>query len=192
LTIALASFCLFFSSCPVLAQNTSPTATPTPRANECDPDVPTSCPNQSYCEPYTDDSSYYYACTPILSPSIATTPNPAVCNKGLDKKGELTNDPDKIVRCLEVNTAIGNISTEPQGFVRFIFGAVLGLAGGIALILIIISGYKLMASQGNPEGTKAALEQLTSAIIGLLFIILSFVILQIIGVDILRIPGFSP
>ena len=48
-----------------------------------------------------------------------------------------------------------------------------------------------MTSQGNPEAVKAATEQLTSAIIGLLFIILSFVILEIIGVDILKIPGFG-
>jgi len=48
-----------------------------------------------------------------------------------------------------------------------------------------------MTSQGSPEAVKSATEQLTSAIIGLLFIILSFVILQIIGVNILHIPGFG-
>lgn len=95
-------------------------------------------------------------------------------------------------KCLAVDTAIGIISTEPQAFVRSIFNLVLGLAGGIALILIIISGYKFMASSGNPEATKAATEQLTSAIIGLLFIIFAFVILEMIGVDILKIPGFKP
>lgn len=95
-------------------------------------------------------------------------------------------------KCIAVNTAIGNISTEPQEFVKSIFNLVLGLAGGIALILIIISGYKFMASSGNPEATKAATEQLTSAIIGLLFIIFAFVILEMIGVDILKIPGFKP
>jgi hypothetical protein len=90
-----------------------------------------------------------------------------------------------------INTALGDISTDPQEFTKSVFGIVLGLGGGIALILIIMSGYKFMASQGNPEKTKEASEQLTSAIIGLLFIILSFVILQVIGVDILQIPGFS-
>ena len=94
-------------------------------------------------------------------------------------------------KCIAVDTAIGTVSTDPQTFVKFIFGVVLGLAGGIALILIIIAGYKVMTSQGNPEAVKAANEQLTSAIVGLLFIIFSFVILQIIGVDILRIPGFT-
>jgi hypothetical protein len=95
-------------------------------------------------------------------------------------------------KCVSINTAIGIVSTDPAQFVQKIFSVVLGIAGGIALILIIIAGYKFMTSAGNPESLKGATEQLTSAIVGLLFIILSFVILQIIGVDILRIPGFNP
>lgn len=94
--------------------------------------------------------------------------------------------------CISVNTAIGEINTDPPSFVRSIFSVVLGLAGGIALILIIISGYRFIASGGNPEAIQAARDQLVSAIVGLLFIIFSFVALQIIGVDILRIPGFEP
>jgi len=96
------------------------------------------------------------------------------------------------VKCVEVTTAIGNISTEPAGFVETAFSLVLGVAGGIAVILIIISGYRIMESRGNEERLQAAREQLTSAIVGLLFIIFSFVILQVIGVNIRRIPGFEP
>lgn len=95
-------------------------------------------------------------------------------------------------KCVEVQTGIGPISTDPQEFVKSVFKIVLGMAGGIALILIMLSGYKFMASQGNPEAVKAAQEQLTSAVVGLLFIIFSFVILQVIGVDLLKIPGFQP
>lgn len=88
-------------------------------------------------------------------------------------------------------TAFGDILIKPADFVTRIFGILLSLAGGIALILIMISGYRLMASGGNPEKVQAAREQLTSAIIGLLFIIFSLSILQIIGVDILKIPGLT-
>ncbi|MDZ4228513.1 MAG: hypothetical protein U1E54_04685 [Candidatus Levybacteria bacterium] len=94
-------------------------------------------------------------------------------------------------KCVAVDTAIGEISTEPAIFVKSIYSIVLGLSGGIALVLIIIAGYKFMISQGNPEAIKSATEGLTSAVIGLLFIIFAFVILQVIGVDILRIPGFE-
>lgn len=89
-------------------------------------------------------------------------------------------------------TGLGvEINTSPSGIIKGIFGVVLSLAGVIALLLIIIAGYRIMTSSGDPEKLKGAKEQLTSAIIGLLFIIFSIVILQIIGVDILRIPGFT-
>ena len=58
-------------------------------------------------------------------------------------------------------------------------------------LIIIYSGYVLATSQGNKEKIAAARETLTSAILGLLFIIFSIVILEIIGVDILRIPGLT-
>lgn len=88
-------------------------------------------------------------------------------------------------------TAIGDIDTNTVAFVKQIFGILLSLSGGIALLLIIYSGYQIMTSEGNPEKLQGARETITSAIIGLVFIIFSLVILQIIGVDILRIPGFS-
>lgn len=93
--------------------------------------------------------------------------------------------------CKRVNTAIGDIETTPAGFVKSVFGLVLGLAGGLALLLIIYSGYMLIESRGNPEKLEAAREQLISAIIGLLFIIFALVVIQIIGVDILNLPGFG-
>lgn len=94
-------------------------------------------------------------------------------------------------KCERIFTGLGNISTKPEGFIKSIFGIVLSLAGGIALILIIVSGYQMMTSQGNPEKLQGAKETLTSAVVGLLFIIFSMVILQVIGVDILKIPGFK-
>ena len=93
--------------------------------------------------------------------------------------------------CTAVNTALGTISTSPQGFVGSIMGLLLGLSGGVAVLLIIASGYEMVTSQGNPEKVKAARERLTSAIVGLLFTIFSVAILQYIGVDILHIPGIN-
>ncbi len=88
-------------------------------------------------------------------------------------------------------TALGDLPTNLSALLTRVFSIVLSIAGIVALGLIIISGYRIMVSQGNPEQIKNAREQLTAAIIGLLFIIFSLVILQIIGANILRIPGFS-
>lgn len=93
-------------------------------------------------------------------------------------------------KCI-IATAIGPISTGTTSFIENLFKILLGFAGGIATLLIIAAGYKLMTSQGEAEKIKEARESLTSAIVGLLFIIFSLVILQIIGADILKIPGFG-
>jgi hypothetical protein len=89
------------------------------------------------------------------------------------------------------NTAIGEISTDPQDFIKDILALVLSLAGGILLILIIVNGFKLMTSQGDPEKIKDAREGIIAAITGLLLIIFSLVILRILLVNVLNIPGFG-
>lgn len=92
-------------------------------------------------------------------------------------------------RCNALDTGFGNFKTDPGQFIKSFFGVILAFAGGIALLLIMRSGYGIMTSKGNPEKINEARDQLISAIVGLLFLIFSFVILQVIGVDILRIPG---
>lgn len=86
------------------------------------------------------------------------------------------------------DTAIGHIGTTPLAFIKGIFGVMLSLVGGIAVLLIIISGYRLATSRGNPEQVKGAQEQLTAAIIGLLFVIFSLVFLEVIGINIIGLP----
>lgn len=102
-----------------------------------------------------------------------------------------TNDYSDAKGCLKIRTALGTIDTGAPEFVRWILGFVLGISGGIVLIIIIITGYKLMTSSGDPEKVKNAREALTAAIVGLLFIIFALVILQLITADILQLPGFG-
>ncbi len=94
-------------------------------------------------------------------------------------------------KCDSVSTALGSISTEPGAFIQRIFAFLLGISGGIALLLIIKAGYQIMTSQGKPEGLQQGRDQLIAAIVGLLFLIFSFVLLQTIGVDILHLPGLQ-
>lgn len=58
---------------------------------------------------------------------------------------------------------------------------------GIGLFFIIFSGYNLMTSGGDPNKTQSAKEQLTAAVLGILFILLSSTILRIIIGDIIDI-----
>lgn len=66
-----------------------------------------------------------------------------------------------------------------------------GIGGVIAFILIVIGGFQIILSAGNPDRIKAGKEMITSAIAGLLLIIFAVFILRLIGYDILKIPGFG-
>ncbi len=91
-------------------------------------------------------------------------------------------------QCGTVFSGLGvSLSTDPLKLIPQIIEVILAIAGAIVIILIIRAGYKLMFSQGNPEKVQEAKDELTSAIVGLLFIIFSFVLLQFITNDLLKI-----
>ncbi len=89
-------------------------------------------------------------------------------------------------------TALGCINTgDPSEFITWVLKSAIGIAGGIATLLIIFSGMLIILSTGDPKRLQTGKEILTSAIVGLLMIIFSIFLLQLIGVQILKIPGFG-
>lgn len=89
-------------------------------------------------------------------------------------------------------TAIGCIPVEsPQGFATFFIKWAMGIAGGIALVLIGYAGFMIMTSAGNPQKLQAGKELLTAAITGLVLLLFGVFALRFVGVDILKIPGFG-
>lgn len=90
-----------------------------------------------------------------------------------------------------INTAIGCIPTDPGALFTKFFKFGIGIAGGIAFLLILFGGFQILTSAGNPEQMNEGKELVSSAIAGLLLIIFSVFLLRIIGVTILGIPGFG-
>ena len=87
-------------------------------------------------------------------------------------------------------TALGCIPTgDFTDFTAWLLRRIVAIAGGIAFLLVIAGGFKIITSAGDPKGVQAAKETITSALIGLLFIIFSVFLLELIGVKILGIPG---
>lgn len=102
--------------------------------------------------------------------------------------GDPCND---AVRGPGFKTAIGCIHTNPPEFVKDFLTFVIGIGGGIAFLMMLLGSFQMLTSAGNPEALQAGRERLTSAIIGLLFVIFAVLLLQVIGVDILKLPGFG-
>jgi len=92
---------------------------------------------------------------------------------------------------LGVNTAIGCIPTDDSNdLASFLLRWGLGIGGGIGLVLIAASGIIITLSGGNPDRLQNGKNLLTAAIVGLSLIIFSAFTLQLVGVDILKLPGF--
>jgi uncharacterized membrane protein len=76
-----------------------------------------------------------------------------------------------------------------------LINAALIFSGIVAVIFIIIGGFKYIRSGGDPKQVDGARKTLTFAIIGLILVLLSFFILFMIssftGVDCIRTFGFT-
>ena len=86
------------------------------------------------------------------------------------------------------STGIGCVPNDPAGLVNKILEIGLGVAGGVAFLMLVYGGFRLVFSQGNPDAIQGAREVITSAIVGLLIVIFSVFFLNLIGVNILRLP----
>lgn len=141
-------------------------------------------------------------CGENLTPTDKKNPNSCLC---IDKKLEnisrlcLMVSPEEQPSCLScvtykkgIWTALGCIESDISQFVRkFILNWGIGLGGGFSLLCIIYAAFMMQSSQGNPEKLKKSQETITSCIMGLMLIIFSVFILKLIGVNILKIPGFG-
>ncbi|MFH0749904.1 MAG: pilin [Candidatus Gottesmanbacteria bacterium] len=136
--------------------------------------------------------SSYKCCTSKAGcPNTPTQPASAgyVCNTFISPQKEACDDCMKAEK--KVWTAIGCIDASPSGIINTFLPFGIGIAGGIAFLLILFGALQIMMSAGNPEKLNAGKELISAAITGLLLIIFSIFLLQLIGVKILRIPGFE-
>ncbi|MCR4324722.1 MAG: pilin [Candidatus Curtissbacteria bacterium] len=83
------------------------------------------------------------------------------------------------------DTAVGDIPTDPAGFIKRFLTISLGVAGGIALILMSIGAIRVITSSGDQQKLTAGKDMFVAAIAGLIFLILSVLILRFIGSSIL-------
>ncbi len=176
------------------APGTNPTPNPTPAGlqvgDTCDPNLQNTpefkCPVSAPC---TKTTGTEYKC---LGPTAQPNAPPPPCADG--QLVDVKNSEDKIIgkKCNFVDSAIGNIATDPGEFIKTLFLVLLSMSGGWAVYIIITAGYQMMFSGSNPEQVQEAKDKIVSAVVGLIFMILSVAILQIIGADVFQFPGFKP
>ena|SRR3990167_9996982 len=75
---------------------------------------------------------------------------------------------------------VGNVSNVTDLIMRFI-QILLAVAGLIAVIFLIIGGFRYITAGGNEETAESAKKTVTNAIIGIVIVILAFVIVRVIS-----------
>ncbi len=142
----------------------------------CYEPIPGFCPafNSSMCDTMSD-SCIDTDCSTVTPPSSGGTATSGCdnCSEGICTA----------IGCIDVSSA--------EGFVSSLLKLAVGIGGGIAFLLIIFGVFQILTSTGNPEKIQAGQQLITSAIAGLLLIIFSLFLLELIGVKILKIPGFG-
>ena len=90
-----------------------------------------------------------------------------------------------ILRNLQTDT---EDSSEIGEFMEAVINFAIPLSAVSVFVLLAFAAYKLMTSQGNPDKLQDAKEQISNAIIGFIFILLSVAILtllsEILNIDI--------
>ena len=72
-------------------------------------------------------------------------------------------------------------ATSVNGLIRIVINWLLGIAFGIAVLFLIIGGFWYITSAGNEETAEKGRGTAINAIIGIIIIILSYVIINVVA-----------
>lgn len=159
------------------------TSTPTCGGCEC---VPGDGSDDDSGDDDSDTTVQLKLCNSL--PGGEDSPDYKECIKCMVKKGEGEEGGGKEGDA--VWTGLGCISTSPSGLITDVLRIATGLGGGIAFIMLLFGAFQMTTSSGDPKAMDAAKQTISGAITGLLVIIFSVILLNFIGVQVLKIPGF--
>jgi len=124
------------------------------------------------------------AIVPVLTVFLMNTKNVIAATDPFEGCSEVNGSP-------RVNTALGCVPVDMNGFIGWLLPWFFGVAGGISFFLMIFGFIRVATSQGDPKAVQGGKETVTSAIMGLLVSIFSLFIVRLVLLDILKIPGIN-
>jgi len=92
----------------------------------------------------------------------------------------------------QVSTALGCLNTgDVKQFIGQLLSWGVGLVGLGAFLLIVYGGVIIMSASGDPKKVKAGQELVISAITGVILALLSVIVLNFLGMNILGLGSFG-
>jgi len=148
-------------------------------------------PGGDYCSFYLDQISLRWAYHTANDGTWYDNPNDPITppdddNGGIPPIAITTNCEDD-----QISTGLGCIPADPMSLAVWILQAAMLAGGGIAFLLSVFGGITIILAAGDPEKINQGKQMITSAIAGVLFIILAISLLRLIAFDIFQLPGFE-
>ncbi len=152
------------------------------------------CDMCGYCPPSPPPTNWKN-CVECLYPNI--TPDPST--KDTLKIDPKTNLPPAIAKGRQytiigcIKTDLGSFSNEgaAQSLVSVLLSLIFEIVGGVAFLYLLYGSFLITTSQADEQRLSKGKNIVHSAIIGLVFSLLSVFIIKILAANILKIPGFG-
>jgi len=122
---------------------------------------------------------------------VAASAIPSVTPTPTHSPSSPTNTPTPPAGSTPATGLCGIGATDAATFASKLLGCGISLVGGTAMLFIIYGGFLLVLAAGDPSRIRKGKEYVTYAVVGLVVAVLALVILQVIGLDVLHLPGFS-
>lgn len=74
----------------------------------------------------------------------------------------------------------GNVPVALNGLISQVIQWLLSIALGLAVLFVVIGGFRYMVSAGNEESAEAAKNTVINSLIGIVLIILSYSVVQVV------------
>jgi hypothetical protein len=119
--------------------------------------------------------------SPTLSPSPGTSPNSSGSPSNSASPGTSTSPGSSTSPSATASSSTNGIfgNTLPE-YISNIYNWSIGIAAGLAVIMLIYAGYLYVTSAGNPESINLAKEVIIGAIAGFVFLVLAALILRFV------------
>jgi len=105
-------------------------------------------------------------------------------------KGDTTGECSGCLNRGGIYTAFGCFTGDADEFTSQILKFAVGIAGGVSFLMLIYGAFLYTISAGDPKALDNAKGTISGALTGLIFIIFSVILLNMIGFQILQLPGF--